>query len=120
MHAADMSKRRFRQVAHVAGLTFEGFPGTRKSARQMPLSRGLLFDVFRKYDPGNLRLRQAGRELLESQLAASRRTAARRSMRIRRLVTRSLETISPLAYPLLSSACAPSSPPGKSKPAWQP
>ncbi|GAB4172471.1 MAG: ligase-associated DNA damage response DEXH box helicase [Terrimicrobiaceae bacterium] len=100
MNAAEMSKRQFRQIARVAGLTFEGFPGSKKSTRHMQLSSGLLFDVFQKYDPANLLLRQAEREVLETQLAASRLAEALDSLRNRRLIVREPGTIGPLAYPL--------------------
>jgi ATP-dependent Lhr-like helicase len=53
-------------------LVFPGFPGRPKSARQVQASSGLIFDVYVEYDPQNLLLEQARREVLEQQLEAAR------------------------------------------------
>ena len=49
-----------------------GYPGQNKSVRQLQASCGLLFDVFMRYDRGNLLIDQAHREVLERQLEQSR------------------------------------------------
>ncbi|TVP44568.1 MAG: ligase-associated DNA damage response DEXH box helicase [Gemmatimonadales bacterium] len=67
LNAAELSKRRFRGVARVAGLLVTG-PGGRASARQLQASSGLLFDVLTRWDPDNLLLAQARTEALESEL----------------------------------------------------
>jgi ATP-dependent Lhr-like helicase len=72
LNSVEMAKRQFREIARVAGLLFEGFPGNRKGARQVQASSGLFYDVFRKYDPDHLLLRQADREVLEKQLERMR------------------------------------------------
>src|SRR5215203_222995 len=101
LNAAEMAKRQFRDIARVAGLLFQGFPGARKPARHLQASSGLFYEVFAKYDPGNLLLHQAHREVLEQQLERSRlgRTLARLSgSRIREVP---LERTSPLGFPLM-------------------
>ena len=72
LNAAEMARRQFREIARIAGLTFTGYPGQNKSVRQMQASSGLLFDVFMRYDRGNLLIEQAHREVLERQLERSR------------------------------------------------
>ena len=72
MNLSEMAKRQFREVARVAGLIFQGYPGAQKSARQVQASGGLFFDVFAKYDPENLLLEQSRREVLERQLELQR------------------------------------------------
>ena len=72
LNATEMAKRQFREIARVAGLVFPGFPRAGKTARQLQATSGLFFDVFRRYDPGNLLLTQAHREVLERQLERSR------------------------------------------------
>ena len=101
MNAAEMARRQFREIARVAGLTFNGYPGQNKSVRQLQASSGLLFDVFMNYDRGNLLVDQAHREVLERQLEQSRmgRTLERlSSARIRIL---DIDRPSPLSFPLL-------------------
>jgi ATP-dependent Lhr-like helicase len=101
LNAAEMAKRQFRDIARVAGLLFEGLPGRRKPARHLQASSGLFYEVFTQYDPGNLLLRQAHREVLEQQLERSRlgRTLAR--LAASRVTVVELERPSPLAFPLL-------------------
>src|SRR5439155_5380054 len=56
LNAAELARRQFREIARVAGLVFPGMPGAAKSAKQLQASTGLLYNVFREYDPGNLLL----------------------------------------------------------------
>lgn len=68
----EASKATFREIARVAGLVFQGFPGKHKSNRQLQMSSGLLFEVLEKYDSENLLLRQAKVETLEKYYAQNR------------------------------------------------
>ncbi len=68
VNAAELARRRFRDIARIAGLVFPGYPGKGKSARQVQASSGLIFDVFERYDAENLLLDQARREVLERDL----------------------------------------------------
>ncbi|MDQ8168027.1 MAG: DNA ligase-associated DEXH box helicase, partial [Gemmatimonadota bacterium] len=101
LNAAELARRQFREIARVAGLIFGGYPGQSKSVKQLQASSGLLYDVFVNYDPDNLLLHQARREVLERQLESSRlgRVLARLSGSLVRLVD--VERPTPLAFPLL-------------------
>jgi ATP-dependent helicase Lhr and Lhr-like helicase len=101
LNAAELARRQFREIARVAGLIFQGYPGQSKSMKQVQVSSGLLYDVFTKYDPDNLLVAQAHREVLERQLEASRIGAT-----LTRLEASSIRLIdvgrpTPLAFPLL-------------------
>ncbi|WP_306199953.1 hypothetical protein, partial [Campylobacter jejuni] len=72
LNAGELSLRRFREIARVSGLVFQGYPGAHKSARQLQASSSLFYEVFRKHDPGNLLLGQAEREVLNQELDAAR------------------------------------------------
>ena len=69
--------------------------------KQVQASSGLLYDVFVRYDPDNLLVQQAQREVLERQLEASRlgRVLERLSRGTVRLID--VERPTPLAFPLL-------------------
>ena len=101
LNAAELARRQFREIARVAGLVFSGYPGQAKSAKQVQASSSLLYDVFVKYDPENLLVHQAQREVLERQLEASRlgRVLERLSHGTVRLVD--TERFTPLAFPLV-------------------
>ncbi len=100
VHSTEMARRRFREIARIAGLVVEGVGRARKSARAMTISSSLLFDVFRKYDAGNLLLGQATREVLESELEFTRMVSALERMRGMRRVVVDVAAATPLAYPL--------------------
>ena len=51
---------------------FQGYPGAAKAVKQVQASSELIYDVFARYDPDNLLLFQAHREVLERQLEQSR------------------------------------------------
>jgi len=101
LNAGQLAQRRFREIARVSGLIFQGFPGQPKSTRQLQASSSLFFEVFRKYDAGNLLLTQAGREVLEQELDIARLRAALARMRSQRLVYRHLQQPTPFAFPLM-------------------
>ncbi len=101
LNAGEMAKRQFREIARVAGLVFPGFPGMGKNARQLQATSGLFYDVFARYDPGNLLLRQARREVLERQLEETRLVASLRRLGSSRVVLTRPPRATPLAFPLL-------------------
>lgn len=103
VNATELAKRQFREVARIAGLIFTGYPGAPKLARQVQSSAGLLFDVFRKYDPDNLLLNQAQRDVIERQLEVKR--LAETLDRLQHLDLKLMRTtrFTPLAFPLWAS-----------------
>ena len=101
LNAGELAQRRFREIARVCGLIFQGFPGQPKSTRQLQASSSLFYEVFRKYDAGNQLLAQAEREVLEQELELDRLRAALARMRASRPVYRHLQQPTPFAFPLL-------------------
>ncbi|MDQ2668123.1 MAG: ligase-associated DNA damage response DEXH box helicase [Gemmatimonadota bacterium] len=101
LNAAEMARRQFREIARVAGLVFPGFPRSGKTARQLQASSGLFFDVFMKYEPGNLLLAQAHREVLERQLERSRLGTTLQRLSLAKVVVTTPRRFSPLSFPLL-------------------
>jgi ATP-dependent Lhr-like helicase len=72
LNSVEMAKRKFRDIAVIGGLVFQGFPGEQKKARHLQSSASLLFNVFSEYEPGNLLLRQAYNEVMEQQMEEQR------------------------------------------------
>ncbi len=101
VNAAEMGRRQFREIARVAGLVFQGYPGQGQSARQLQSSSGLLYDVFADYDPDNALLAQSRREVLDRQLEAPRLAAALDRMRRDRVVVTTPARPTPFAFPLM-------------------
>lgn len=101
LNAGELSQRRFREIARVSGLVFQGFPGAPKSTRQLQASSGLFYEVFRKHDPGNRLLAQAEAEVLEHELELPRLRGTLESLARRRLHRVLLQRPTPLAFPLM-------------------
>jgi ATP-dependent helicase Lhr and Lhr-like helicase len=101
LNSSEMSRRQFREVARIAGLIFEGYPGQRKSARHLQASSNLFYDVFANYDPDNLLLLQAKREVLDRQLEQHRLIAVLKRIEKSKVVIQDLKRPTPLAFPLI-------------------
>lgn len=100
LNVTELAKRRFREIARIAGLIFTGYPGQAQSARQLQASSTLFFDVFSEHDPGNLLIDQARREVLERELEVSRlrQTLARLALLELHIVEPG--SLTPLAFPI--------------------
>lgn len=101
LNATEMARRQFREIARVAGLVFPGFPHSGKTARQLQASSGLFFDVFRRYDAGNMLLSQAHREVLERQLERTRLGHTLQRLAKAEVIVTTPKRTPPLAFPLL-------------------
>lgn len=68
VNATEMAKRKFRDIAVIGGLIFQGYPGEYKKARHLQSSASLLFKVFAEYEADNILLRQAYQEVFDQQM----------------------------------------------------
>src|SRR5471032_2898523 len=103
LNAAELSKRQFREIARVAGLVFQGYPGQPKTNRQVQATSGLIYEVFARWEPSNPLLGQAEREVLERQLEFSRLSEALRRIAGTAVVVRQTHKPSPFAFPIMVS-----------------
>ena len=101
INAAEMAKRRFREVARIAGLVQQGMPGAQRTVRQLQASTGLLFEVFQNYDPDNLLLRQSQEEVMEYQLESNRLSEVMERLSRTRIRVNRPQRFTPMAFPLL-------------------
>ena len=100
LNETEMARRQFREIARVAGLIFEGFPGE-KSLRQVQASSGLIYDVLAQYDAENMLLAQAEREVRERQLEQSRLSQALARLSQAEILLHTIARPTPFAFPLL-------------------
>ncbi|HEX7558844.1 MAG TPA: ligase-associated DNA damage response DEXH box helicase, partial [Usitatibacter sp.] len=103
LNAAELSKRQFREIARVAGLVFQGYPGQPKTNRQVQATSGLIYEVFARWDPSNPLLGQAEQEVLERQLEFSRLSEGLRRMATTQVLVRQTHKPSPFAFPIMVS-----------------
>lgn len=101
MNAAELVRRQFREVARVAGLIPQDPPGGRaRGQRDLMASSSLLYEVLARYDPGNLLLEQARRDILERQLEMSRLRGCLDDLQSRPWVMVETGRLTPMAFPL--------------------
>lgn len=100
LNSTELARRQFREIARIAGLIFQGYPGAPKSMRQLQASSSLFYEVFLKYDPENKLLGQARREVIERQLEVHRLQKTLADAQKMKLIVKHTERLSPLAFPL--------------------
>ena len=100
VNETELARRQFRDIARVAWLIFAGYPGSRKQTRQLQASSGLIFDVFARYDPENLLLDQARREVLQQQLDLVRLEATLVAIAHQDIAPVQTGRLTPLAFPI--------------------
>lgn len=99
-NASALARRQFRDIARVAGLIIPGFPGARKPARQLQASTEMFFEVLSEFDPTNLLLTQAQREVLTAQLDFERLHAVLTRVASSEILIKSTDRLTPLAFPI--------------------
>lgn len=100
LNATQLARRRFRDVARVAGLIIQGYPGQRKPSRHLQASSDMFFDVFEEFDPANLLLSQAKREVLEEQLEVKRLRRTLQRLATLKFVFVDTPRLTPFAFPV--------------------
>ena len=100
VNSVEMAKRKFRDIAVIGGLVFQGYPGEHKKARHLQASASLLFNVFYEYDPNNLLLRQAYQEVLDQQMEEVRLRAALDRIQHENIVITFPQRLTPFCFPI--------------------
>ena len=100
VNSAEMARRKFRDIAVIGGLIFQGYPGEHTKARHLQSSAGLLFNVFAEYDPHNLLIRQAYNEVMDQQMEERRLRNMLERIQKGRIVLRWPQKLTPFCFPL--------------------
>jgi ATP-dependent Lhr-like helicase len=100
VNATEMSKRKFRDIAVIGGLIFQGYPGEHKKTRHLQASAGLLFNVFNEYDPNNVLIRQAYQEVFNQQMEEVRLRDMLQRIQNSRIVVTYPQRLTPFCFPI--------------------
>ena len=100
VNSTEMAKRKFRDIAVIGGLIFQGYPGEKKKARHLMASASLLFNVFQEYDQNNLLLRQAYQEVFDQQMEEVRLRDMLHRIQESRIIIRFPEKLTPFCFPI--------------------
>lgn len=101
INSSELARRRFREIAAIAGLVFKGYPGQPIKDRHLQSSSQLIFQVFEEYDPHNLLLRQSYDEVINHQLEMPRLRKAMLRISQQRIILKHPEKPTPFAFPIM-------------------
>jgi len=101
VNSTEMARRKFRDIAVIGGLIFQGMPGEKKKARHLQSSASLLFNVFQEYEPNNILLRQAFHEVMEQQMEETRLRASFKRITESNIVLTFPQQLTPLSFPII-------------------
>ncbi|HET9744801.1 MAG TPA: ligase-associated DNA damage response DEXH box helicase [Chitinophagaceae bacterium] len=100
VNSTEMAKRKFRDIATIGGLIFQGMPGERKKARHLQASASLLFNVFNEYEPHNLLLRQSYNEVFAQQMEETRLRDMLTRIQRSKIIVSFPERYTPFCFPI--------------------
>ncbi|MEM8525592.1 MAG: ligase-associated DNA damage response DEXH box helicase [Bacteroidota bacterium] len=101
INSTEVAKRRFRDIASIAGLVFKGYPGKQKKDRHLQSSSQLFFQVFSDYEPNNLLLLQAYDEVMTFQVQEARLRAALKRIQNQEVILSEPKRATPYSFPIL-------------------
>jgi len=101
INESELAKRKFREIASIAGLVFQGYPGKHTSFKHIQANSGLLFQVFEDYEPDNLLLKQARAEVLNQQMEQELLIEAVRKINRQSIQVRYPSQLTPFSFPIL-------------------
>jgi ATP-dependent Lhr-like helicase len=102
VNATEMARKRFRDIAAISGLVFQGYPGQPVKERHLQGSSSLIFNVLLEYDADHLLVKQAYEEALEFQLEEERMRKALERISTQSMLVVELDEPSPLCFPIMA------------------
>ena len=100
VNSVEMARHKFRDIAVIGGLVFQGYPGEQKKARHLQASASLLFNVFSEYDAANLLLRQAFNEVMEQQMEETRLRNMLERIQMGKIIITFPNKLTPFCFPI--------------------
>lgn len=102
LNATEMARRKFRDIAVICGLVFTGYPHKGVKMKHLQSNSGLLFNVFREYEPDNLLFQQAFTETFEHQLEEGRLRLAMERIATQKIVWKECRSHTPFSFPIIT------------------
>ncbi|WP_410221292.1 ligase-associated DNA damage response DEXH box helicase [Pedobacter sp.] len=100
INSTEMARRKFRDIACISGLVFQGYPGKYVKNKYLQSSAGLFFNVFSDFDKHNLLLRQAYEEVFYQQLEEPRLASALHRIQQSNIIITYPKRFTPLSFPI--------------------
>lgn len=100
VNAAELGRRKFRDIAVIAGLIFQGYPGAKKKQRHLQNSTSLLYQVLSEHEPQNLLLQQAYNEAFTQEIELERMFASLERIGKGHIIISRPEYLTPFCFPI--------------------
>jgi ATP-dependent helicase Lhr and Lhr-like helicase len=101
INSTEMARRKFRDIAAIAGLVFRGYPGKPIKDRHLQSTSQLFFEVFHEYEAHNLLFRQAYEEVMDFQLEEVRLRKALERINHQKIIITRPDKPTPFAFPIM-------------------
>lgn len=100
INAAEMARRKFRDIAVISGMVIQNFPGQQRSNKSLQSSAGLIFKVLEDYDAEHFLVRQAYTEVFNMQLQEQRLVEAFKRIEKSKIILKFANSFTPLSFPI--------------------
>ncbi|OSZ82933.1 DNA ligase-associated DEXH box helicase [Chitinophagaceae bacterium IBVUCB1] len=100
INAAEMGRRKFRDIAVISGLVFQGMPGAYKKQRHLQNSSSLIYEVITQNEPSNILLQQAYTEVLTYEVEATRLYRALERIASGSIIIARPASLTPFCFPI--------------------
>ncbi len=102
INQGELAKRKFRDIATISGLIFNGYPGKRVKSKHLQASSSVIYDVFEQYDKNNLLVKQAKEEVITLQLDLNRLIQSLRNINQQKIVLINTNQATPFSFPIMA------------------
>ena len=102
INVSEMARRRFRDIAVISGLVFQGYPNKPIKSKHLQSGSQLFFEVFKDYEPDNLLYQQAIEETFDHGIEQGRIQLVFEELNQKTIVWKNCSQPTPFSFPLIT------------------
>ena len=102
VNISEMSRRKFREIAVISGLVFQGYPRRPVKTKHLQSGSQLFYDVFKEHEPENLLYLQAINETFDHGIESPRIQRSFEKIENLKIVWKDCKYPTPLSFPLIT------------------
>ncbi len=102
INVSEMARRRFRDIAVISGLVFQGYPNKPIKSKHLQSGSQLFFEVFKDYEPDNLLYQQAIEETFDHGIERGRIQLVFEELEQKTIIWKNCSQPTPFSFPLIT------------------
>lgn len=102
INISEMARSRFRDIAVISGLVFQGYPNKPIKAKHLQSGSQLFFEVFKEYEPDNLLYQQAVEETFDHGIERGRMQLVFEQLEQKKIIWKNCKHPTPFSFPLIT------------------